>query len=361
MEDDRVFYEKEEFFKNRDLTYSRDNLTSVFNREIVFEYMGDLLAKQRPFSLIICDIDNFKYVNDNHGHIIGDEVLKKMAKNLEQHVKDIGIAGRFGGDEFLLVVPDITEYNEIWQVCRDLNVGSNMLHIDELKGTTISLTLGIARYPIDGETIKDMMEKSDKALYRGKQKGRNCFIIYLEEKHANIKRNTTSAVIFNSMDMHAQIADILTYSEDLKENIGSVMQFLLSNLMLDHICIQSMTQIKASAIHELSYIKEFDVIPYDVLSGNTNMYGLGYINNLKTVYDAGCNELCKIMEAQKITGVAFIKIMAYGKVYGVLRVDSTTPDGRIWQNGDLDLLMEFARILGIILYYQNRDLDDVYK
>lgn len=344
-----------------DDSYGKDELTSVYTRKSIFEYANSLIDDKIPFSMIMCDIDNFKYVNDTYGHVVGDVVLKKCSQNLMELVGNQGYIGRYGGDEFVIIVPNIVDYDEIWQFARKINLGCNKTAIEEIKGNSITFTLGIARYTIDGENMDELFAKADKALYRGKQKGRNCFIIYLHEKHANINTSDSSAVQYNSSDLHHKIAQILTASYDLKDNIHTLSTFLSTTLMIDHLCVQSNTDIKDSAIHSLSYVKEFKAISAELLGTYVNSSGFCHINELSVLQTVGLKELHDEFAAQGISGCLFVKIACFDKDYGYLRADSTTPDGRIWQSRDTDLLIMYSRMLGMMLYYNNTDLDELFK
>lgn len=352
--------QQDEFFTNRDLTYAYDSLTHVLNRETTFMYIDNLLERKVPFSMVICDLDNFKYVNDTYGHMIGDKVLCKCSANFMRITQDYGIVGRFGGDEFIIVAPNVVDYDDIWKKCREISFSTTDLKIDELHGSNITLTSGLSRYPGDGEDIKTLMEKADKALYRGKQKGRNCFIIYLHEKHANIEIGDSGKVQFNSMDMHYRVINTLTHSEDLAENVRSLMHFLSSTLMIDHICIQTSKKICCSVVYPLSPVKTFSVIPEPFLDGWTNANGLCCINQVSCLAEHRQDELYNALLQQQIGGGVFTSIDAYGKNYGYLRADSARDVGRIWQNSDIDLLVVFAKTLAILLHYNNTDLDTIF-
>ena len=82
-----------------------DELTGVYRRDVIVQYVDFLISENKPFSFAILDIDNFKYVNDDHGHLFGDEVLKAVAKKIQEEVENIGVVGRYGGDEFLITYP----------------------------------------------------------------------------------------------------------------------------------------------------------------------------------------------------------------------------------------------------------------
>lgn len=357
----RAYFENEEFFKDKDLTYSRDDLTKVFNRATIFEYMDYLHEKKMAFSMIICDIDNFKSVNDSYGHVVGDAVLKKSSAELQKVTEKIGVVGRFGGDEFIVVVPGVNDYDETWTIARTIANATGKFVIDELNGAFITFTLGISRYPFDGDDIKTILEKADKALYRGKQKGRNCFIIYLQEKHANINISDSGAKSMNPVDIQLNISRILTHSNNVKDNVHAVLTFLCNNLMIDHICLQMDGKIVDEAIYSLSYVKEFKPIDVGLIERNTNSNGICIINNVDVLNKVNNHRFRDFLLKNKITGCVYIKIECFGVEFGHLRADATSPNGRIWQQTDLQQLVVFTQIFGLLLYYnkcKNQFLED---
>ena len=92
-----------QFFKDKKTML--DNLTGIYIRDVITEYMHYLVDNNIPFTFSILDIDNFKTINDNHGHLVGDEILKINAINLEKMCSGRGVVGRYGGDEFIFVFP----------------------------------------------------------------------------------------------------------------------------------------------------------------------------------------------------------------------------------------------------------------
>ena len=138
----------------------------------------------------ILDIDNFKLVNDNYGHKVGDECLKSIASNLADYIGEDGLVGRFGGDEFVIIYFKDTEYDAVHEYIERLyDVGTiirRRLCVDDVS-FFVTATIGCASFPKDSTNYEDLFLKIDKALYRGKTKGRNCFIIYVESKHKDIE------------------------------------------------------------------------------------------------------------------------------------------------------------------------------
>ena len=102
------------FFKNQNLDYAFDSLTKVLNREIISSYVRYLIQENIPFSICLADIDNFKYVNDTYGHMMGDQVLYEFAQKIVASVGEKCVVGRYGGDEFMIIATGISEYQDIW-------------------------------------------------------------------------------------------------------------------------------------------------------------------------------------------------------------------------------------------------------
>lgn len=155
----------------------RDPLTSLFNRRYMEEALQSALYNAqrngRPLSVIMADIDNFKQINDRFGHRLGDQALLQVSQLFLGGVRRNDIACRYGGDEFILVMPDApleSAYARADTLRRALNQQSAN---QEGGSEQISLSLGVAAFPQHGQTVEALIEAADKALYLAKQGGRN--------------------------------------------------------------------------------------------------------------------------------------------------------------------------------------------
>ncbi len=163
-----------------------DMLTGLLNRRGFEESVSDALKLARemhsPLSVIIVDIDHFKRVNDTHGHLIGDNVLKMLAKLLREHTKGKDIAARFGGEEFILVLPD-TPLKGAFVLAEQIRLSlKSMRWVNKSTGKpigAITISLGVATYRSD-ESLDTLIERSDNALYFAKDTGRNKTITELD-------------------------------------------------------------------------------------------------------------------------------------------------------------------------------------
>jgi diguanylate cyclase (GGDEF)-like protein/PAS domain S-box-containing protein len=160
---------------------STDKLTGIYNRRMLDEILQieiDVAKRhQSELSLIIIDIDHFKDVNDNYGHLIGDEILKTMSSIVSENIRASDIFGRYGGEEFLIICTQTNKENA-YILAEKLRIIIEKYNFNKIGTKTISL--GISTYEKD-DSIKSLFKKSDEALYCAKESGRNKTVIY-EEK-----------------------------------------------------------------------------------------------------------------------------------------------------------------------------------
>jgi diguanylate cyclase (GGDEF)-like protein len=160
----------------------RDPLTGLFNRRYLEEALAiELIRAERkrsPIGIIIADIDHFKRFNDTHGHAAGDAVLAQVGNFLRTHVRASDITCRYGGEEFLLILPEAPR--EITQRrAEQMQEDTRQLHV-QYEGQTleaITLSLGVAVYPEHGSTSDTIIRAADDALYRAKHDGRDRVVV----------------------------------------------------------------------------------------------------------------------------------------------------------------------------------------
>jgi diguanylate cyclase (GGDEF)-like protein len=150
-----------------------DHVTEVYNRRGVVELGSKEIERarryQHPLSAIMLDLDNFKRVNDSHGHLTGDLVLKGIADRLCREVRKIDIFGRFGGDEFIVLLPDIP-LKEAKKVARRLQMCLSEKPIKTERGEfSITATAGIAHMTKTIKDVKDLIDKADRNMYASKK------------------------------------------------------------------------------------------------------------------------------------------------------------------------------------------------
>lgn len=161
---------------------TRDVLTGLYNRRETTRLLEEELARarryQRPMALLWIDFDHFKNINDSYGHAAGDTVLRSVTRLLTDSVRSMDIVGRFGGEEFVIILPEM-DVRGAAETAERLRQCVSRHHCELASGTGIPLTvsIGVAVYPEHGEQADDLFAAADRAMYRAKAQGRNCVVV----------------------------------------------------------------------------------------------------------------------------------------------------------------------------------------
>ena len=159
-----------------------DNLTGLPNRRLLMNYLSQAITLVRRRALyaaiLFIDLDRFKLINDTLGHSAGDELLKEVAERLKKCVRLSDTVGRLGGDEFIVLLPDIEQIEDIIIICNRINtIFDSTLKIGEHE-VSVMMSIGISVYPTDGEDGEALLRKADVAMYRAKSDGKSCYRFY---------------------------------------------------------------------------------------------------------------------------------------------------------------------------------------
>ncbi|HSG43367.1 MAG TPA: GGDEF domain-containing protein [Anaerolineales bacterium] len=158
-----------------------DVLTFLPNRrKIIADLQEEVIRSNRygtPLSLSLLDLDHFKSINDTYGHTTGDEALRSVAARMREHIRHPDTIGRYGGEEFLIVLPNSEiraageQAERLCQTIRTMQIDSN----GHSFGVTISV--GVAQYRVGDETWEGFLHRADEALYKAKDRGRDQWVI----------------------------------------------------------------------------------------------------------------------------------------------------------------------------------------
>jgi len=154
-----------------------DSLTGLYNRRAILDKLNELInlanRYKEDFSLSMLDIDHFKKVNDRYGHLTGDEVLEKIAVLIRRNIRETDIVGRYGGEEFIIILPK-TNLSSAWVVAERLRTIIEKTEMKDSAGNafTITVSQGLVGWERD-EDAASLISRADEALYKAKEKGRN--------------------------------------------------------------------------------------------------------------------------------------------------------------------------------------------
>ena len=161
-----------------------DSLTGLPNRKLFSDRLGIALVQaqrnQKKVGIAMLDLDNFKDVNDTLGHEVGDLLLKATAERLSAALRKGDTVARFGGDEFVLILPDLKVIEDAIQVAQKIVDGFRKPFLIDTHQLVVTTSIGIAVYPDDGTDEVMLLKNADIAMYQAKQAGRNRYKLYNE-------------------------------------------------------------------------------------------------------------------------------------------------------------------------------------
>lgn len=170
---------------------TKDPLSGLYNRLSLIEKINWLISQSKRtkegFTLIFLDLDDFKNINDSYGHEFGDMVLKEISQVIKASLRDNDIVSRFGGDEFVVVLPNITEVSSIVEVLTKLQkkLFKSIEHHNFTYNTTSSM--GVVIYPKDGDNATSLLKNADIAMYKSKDLGKNNFSFFTNDFNTELK------------------------------------------------------------------------------------------------------------------------------------------------------------------------------
>ncbi len=334
--------EEIEYLKGESVDHIIDSLTEVISRPYIISIAKKVMEDKIPFTIMILDLDNFKQINDSFGHLSGDFILKSIGKALIDYCYKRAYIGRYGGDEFLLLIPHIVEYDDVHLFLEGLYEKGKIFrryYNDGLRDIYVTASLGCAKFPEDSSNYEELFTKADKALYRGKIKGRNCYIIYVESKHKDIviREKAEGSLIehFNGVsrlfDIYKGKNQIIKYTMDFlySELHCSGAYFLTTNRKL----ISNKDDEPKNTGHIFEPHLEM------LLKGDKIFYETPLLK-----YKLDDPVLRDFVDRRSIHSVMIAKLETYGKLYGYIMICEKQIT-RVWQESEVALLMYVAALL----------------
>jgi diguanylate cyclase (GGDEF)-like protein/PAS domain S-box-containing protein len=168
---------------------NHDALTALPNRfmfsEIVNLAIHNARRYNRGFALLFVDLDRFKIINDTLGHEAGDNLLKEIGQRLTGTVRASDVVARLGGDEFVVLVQEVAEDRDVEVVARKVLAALMRPVLIEAQEYRVTASIGISRYPADGEDEQSLMKNADIAMYAAKEEGKNTYKFYSAEANVH--------------------------------------------------------------------------------------------------------------------------------------------------------------------------------
>ncbi len=164
---------------------AKDGLTGLYNHAYIKERLKQELYRcqryNHPLSILMIDIDDFKSLNDNYGHVVGDKVLKTLSMLMQEIIRPSDIIGRYGGEEFLVILPQTNSENS-WAVAERIRENIEYyefeVHPSKNSISQVTVSIGLCAFPDHGLTPEDLIAFADESLYTAKTEGKNRVTIF---------------------------------------------------------------------------------------------------------------------------------------------------------------------------------------
>ncbi len=257
-----------------------DILTKAYTRDKVMDIAEDLISEYNniniEFALLMVDIDKFKNVNDTYGHQFGDEVLRKIVEITKKNVRNTDIVGRYGGEEFLILLQGVDSHNAV-SVAEKIRKSIEE-YVFPKNDNSVTISIGISHFPTNGYLLDDLIFKADQALYFAKEvKGRNSVVNWNEEiveikdlKNFNLEVNIDN--IFQDFDTITNILEtskLYKTNKNLEEKISVYLTKLIAGTDADY---ASLVLFIDDEIKKYAKLKENDKIVKNVLIDEDIIY-----------------------------------------------------------------------------------------
>jgi len=203
---------------------SHDYLTGLPNRLLLNDRMAQSIAlaerHKKKVALLFLDLDHFKHINDSHGHAVGDELLKSIAKRLQTCVRHSDTVCRQGGDEFVVLLNEVEEVQDAVLMAGKIIEAMGRPHLISGSHLDVTFSIGISIYPDDGKDLETVARNADAAMYHAKQKGRNTYQIFVKDMEVRaLARQSMEQKLHHALE---QNRFVLHYQSKVNLETGSI-------------------------------------------------------------------------------------------------------------------------------------------
>jgi diguanylate cyclase (GGDEF)-like protein len=317
---------------------SLDELTGLYRKNAIKKLAEDKIndGSGELASLVILDIDDFKHINDSYGHLFGDELIASIAEIIKDAVGEDGVVGRFGGDEFFILVDRVSNKDELRSILRTIKTNVYAKRWKNQPSAIASCSIGSATYPMNGKDYDTIFKKADKALYIAKEKGKNRYVIYEEAIHGELKEEKTAdkyGLITNLGTGSSETAKFINYmtSELMVKGeaaIVPVMEKLVERYFIDRINVyygKDFEKVCYIGKYKRSEVSSYVDEKYINLFDESNILVMNFTYKLEATHEAAYKRLsnegvysavqCLIGSKNDVRGVCSFEQTDYKKMF----------------------------------------------
>lgn len=333
-----------------------DSATGIYNKKAITDMITEEINKAAgenkniQMYLMILDIDNFKSVNDSYGHYFGDEVIKSFADSLRISVGGRGLVGRIGGDEFMVLLKDVS-VEEVRIMLKSMRKGLKVLLAQKQPEYLFSTSIGISQFSKDGTDFETLFKIADAALYIAKEKGKDRYIIYDYDKHGNILADMKHDIAFGNEFMKPMAKYELAANIVMKVSLGQmkvmdVLSEIMDKLNIHGISIFAGNDMKCiySTGHYKIKVENASYIYKDGYESHFDEYGINCVNNIASL-TINFPEAFGRLRDNNICSFVQMKIMGSDEQEYMFEFDIFGTNRRKWS--DIDIAMLKMIVLGM--------------
>ena len=362
LEDDKLLFSLS--INIEDINSIYDDLTKCYKKELLYEKINESINNKKEFALMKIDIDYFKEFNQKYGHMFGDMILIEIAGILKTIIANNGFVARSGGDEFLLLIYTPNDYDTVHKLCSDIRFKiSNLDGSNCVKNAKFTATVACALYPLNGDNSAILLKKVDSALLRGKNKGKNCFIMYTKEKCGEVTLDDNNPIKEKNMDTYDSsitnynliygIIEVLNRKSYIKFNFIDSLSLLGNYFMLDRISLIVLNPETGNFDDQIVWNNPlYPPVPLTSKPENVDNWRKAYdtlkmikVNQVKSNPDLPIYEQ---LTKEKTSSILAFELIHEDKVYGQVRFDMIYKN-RFWQPKNVSALSLISKMYAIKL------------
>jgi len=353
----------------------RDSLTKLLNKETGRRQAEEYFARfsgGAHGAVLIIDLDNFKQVNDRYGHLFGDAVLTKVAKEIKKLFRSQDIVARIGGDEFMVVMRGSSDRKLLESRCQRLLETFKTIFRNQKYKLPLSCSIGIALSPEQGKSYYELFGKADRALYRAKAKGKNTFVFYDESDEKQHLYKGAATAVNNRIDSDEEpglAGDTLVRyafqrlyaSKETEEAINGILElvgrklnvsrvYVFENSDDNHYCSNTFEWCNEGVTPQIRNLQsisyEEDIVGYREMFNEQGIFYCPDINELpENIYN--------IVAPQGIKSLLHCAIRDHGTFRGYIGFDECV-EHRYWTKEQIRVLTYFSEMLSVFLLKQRK-------
>lgn len=344
---------------NVDIVNDKDVFLDMLNKRAIVEQAEIMMSHGlKPIYFILLDLDNFKNVNDIHGHIVGDEVLTTVTQIINDKLAGRGIVGRMGGDEILIVTKTVSGQTELRNLLRNIRTAIEWTFKTDPRALNVTCSIGVCEYPKYGKDFQSVYSYCDKMLYLAKEKGKNRYIIYTPELHyryvnANSEQpeNTSAKDLVNDKVgiMQRLVDNYLTAHSYNNEKIFSEIgeAFELSEILMIYDDFTVAFQWNSSGVFsDIGKIVHFK--PKDDFWELFNKDSLLVLDGLYKL-EGKCQDVEKCLKKKDVQSAIFYRIISKGKCSGYVMF-ARNAARQSWSEYEIMALSTAAKVFDVSMH-----------